>query len=110
MRDPELRAPVDDSGPFPIERRRAPRLRADIIGTIRLSGQHPEKCLIADMSSGGARILRFFAGDLPRFLNIEIADGIIVPASIAWEKGNSFGVKFIHAVRNTRPAAACAIA
>lgn len=110
MRDDVQCSLVDDSACLPIERRRAPRLRADIIGTIRLSGQHPEKCLIADMSASGARIRRFFAGDLPLFLNIEIADGIVVPARIAWEKGNSLGVKFIHTIRSARPSAGCAIA
>lgn len=102
MRDDVQFTLSGNSGLLPIERRQAPRSRAGIIGSIRLFGQPPEKCLIADMSTGGARICRFFAGKLPRFLNIEIGAGITVPASVVWEDDNCIGVKFIHTVRLAR--------
>ncbi len=96
MRVQQQKDSPSDSKERTVERRRVPRSPAGIIGSIRLFGAPPEKCMIEDVSVDGAKVLRFFSGQLPRFLNLEIEPGMTVPASIVWEDEERLGLKFAH--------------
>ncbi len=76
------------------ERRISSRSETKRIGSILLNNGDIEKCMICNISIGGAEIIRYFVDDLPMVFKIQIDDNLLVPAKVVWNKGMHYGINF----------------
>lgn len=77
------------------DRRKHLRFNCNIVGTINLGATHITKCIIKDISAGGARIVVLGDSWLPSKFTLEFSDKC--PALIAekvWFDSYSAGVRF----------------
>jgi hypothetical protein len=59
-----------------------------------------EKCIIYNISSGGAEIIRYFIDELPHTFNFQIDKDISVKAKIVWNRGMNYGIMFCFDKKN----------
>jgi len=75
--------------------RRALRRRTLKGGKIILSEWTVLDCTIRDLSEGGARLEFGALTELPKEFNLLlVSENLIIPAAVAWQKGNKVGVRF----------------
>ena len=79
---------------LPSERRGGARLKSNYIGSIFFNNSKIEKCLIQNISTGGAEIVRYFCDKLPERFQLEIHPEIILNAKVAWQHEQTFGIQF----------------
>jgi hypothetical protein len=77
------------------ENRRSIRRRTLKEGKVVLSDWSVIDCLIRDMSEGGARLEFGGPTELPHeFRLLIVSTNTIIPAALAWHRGQAVGVRF----------------
>lgn len=89
-----------------LERRESAREACSLEGRVGYAGRYRLRCLILNVSRGGAKLVLKASVNLPRefFLTISREDASCdYRARVMWRKGNTFGVAFAAAAAATSP-------
>src|SRR5881275_2472326 len=77
------------------DRRKFPRKRMLLSGQVILSQRSTINCTIRDWNPGGARLVFSAPTQLPQLFRLLIVStGIMVPATLVWQRGLAAGVSF----------------
>jgi hypothetical protein len=78
-----------------INRRRYMRRSSDAVAVIRFDGGNDVRCILRDISVGGARLQLERPSDLPTYFMLTIpAERIERGCALVWKAGEQIGVRF----------------